>query len=980
MNRFAALILILTLISPWLAQARELVYSGVSKSHISRIEKTFSLREGQVIRVRQAGQVSKFLMKTKYYESVNVFRLKNGKLQIEAVPVREISSIVMRGNSRYSRSKLIEISELKEGQKFVQRSAVEGGEKIKAYYGRSGFFNAVIEIDIKALDSRKMSVIYRVKEGAACKIKSIEFTSKNLALNKKLSKRYEYYIAKRLSDNNVDSIKESLNEYLVTHDLLSSKIEGPTATYNREKTESVISFEITTPYNYEFIFKGIEKGQGFYKRPSLFRFQQVAKAKRFLPSEAEILRAIHREEDTYMIDPESTMSARIKEYFLDHGYPKVKVETETKINEKRYLKKLVFNIKPGPKVKVKKWSILGRISRSEDYYSEFLIDNSSSQMQKGYFHREGFELGQKNLVTALKNQGFLRAKIQSSRVEYTGDIGEYAEIAVTLDEGPLTQIRKITFVGNKDFTDLQLAKVFDLKSNSPLRLNDLESSLEKLKRFYYSKGYLEMQFLGSGQDTVEYNDKGTQANIYVRVREGPKVIAKTILVEGNDFTKENVVIRSLSFQQGEVLTPEKLESSISRINRMGIFSRVSIQFLEEGTPISERTVLISVEERDPGALRFGAGLNTQRELTARAFTGVSYNNLWGTARGVSLLGEVSSNIGLSAIGVNEVSPDSEPVNYLEHRVSAGYIEPFLFNTQIRGRVNLIRSDEVFNVDDAQNLVSILTKDAFNVLLEQQLSKRTTFTWTVLNLESRTSRERNGRCANEGTVQEECFDEFQQVGTIGPVIDYDLRDNPFLPTKGSYSRLAVDYSAPALGSSDGIEFAKFDGLFRYYIPFKGNLVWANEVRSGYLSNLSTARESGVPASYAFFLGGYSTVRGYDFTQEANRIPKGKGNELEPETFLDVNSATQLLIETDSHYYMLKTELRFPLSENFGGVVFYDGGSVLVSGFEFADPYRDAAGFGLRINTPVGPAALDIGFKLDQQEDEEAFNIHFSISSF
>jgi outer membrane protein assembly factor BamA len=185
MNRFAALILILTLISPWLAQARELVYSGVSKSHISRIEKTFSLREGQVIRVRQAGQVSKFLMKTKYYESVNVFRLKNGKLQIEAVPVREISSIVMRGNSRYSRSKLIEISELKEGQKFVQRSAVEGGEKIKAYYGRSGFFNAVIEIDIKALDSRKMSVIYRVKEGAACKIKSIEFTSKNLALNKK---------------------------------------------------------------------------------------------------------------------------------------------------------------------------------------------------------------------------------------------------------------------------------------------------------------------------------------------------------------------------------------------------------------------------------------------------------------------------------------------------------------------------------------------------------------------------------------------------------------------------------------------------------------------------------------------------------------------------------------------------------------------------------------------------------------------------
>ncbi|MEO0335118.1 MAG: POTRA domain-containing protein [Pseudomonadota bacterium] len=968
MIRFATLIFLIFIFTSWSSHGRELVYSGVIDSHKSRVERLLKYQEGQDIKVRQADQISKLLMKTKFYESVSVFSLKGSKLQIRAVPIREISSVVVRGNNRYSRSRLMEASGLREGQKFDQRAAIEGGEKIKAFYGNSGFFNAVIEIDVRAIDSRKMSVIYRVKEGPACKIKGIDFTSVNKTLNKKLSTRYQFYLSKRLSDANVEDVRESLNAYLVANDFLSSKIEGPTATYNKEKTESVISFNITEPYSFEFVFKGIEKGQDFYKRPGLFRFQEVPKSKRFLPSKAEILRAIHKEdEDTYMIDPESTMGARIKQYFLDHGYPKVKVESETKLKKKRFLKSLVFKIAPGPKVKVKKWSILGRISRSEDYYSDFIVDNSSTLMQNGFFHREGFELGQKNLVTALKNQGFLRAKIQSSRVEYTGDQGESAVISVTLDEGPLTQIRKITFVGNKDYSDLQLAKVFDLKSNSPLRLNELEQSIEKLKQFYFKKGYLEMQVLGTGQDTVQYNQKGTQANITIRVAEGPKVIAKTILVEGNDFTDEDVVLRSLSFDKGDVLTPEKIESSIARINRMGIFSRVSIQFLEEGTPISQRTVLISVVERDPGALRFGAGVNSQRELTARAFTGVSYNNLFGTARGVSLLGEISSNIA--------------DINYLEHRVSAGYLEPFLFNTQVRGRLNLTRSDEVFNVDEDQGLVSILTKDALDILLEQQLSKRTTFTWTLLSLESRTSRERDGRCENEGTPEENCLDEFQQVATIGPVIDYDLRNNPFLPSAGSYSRLAIDYSAPALGSSDGIEFARFDGLFRYYIPFKGRLVWANEVRSGYLTNLSQAEVSGVPASYAFFLGGYSTVRGYDFTQERNRIPKGDGENIgNRRTFLPVTSATDLLIKSDSHYYMLKTELRFPMSEDLGGVVFYDGGSVLVSGFDFLDPYRDAAGFGIRYNTPVGPAALDIGFKLDRQPDEDAFDIHFSISSF
>ena len=967
MIRYASLILFFSICLPWAAHGRELVYSGVSAVHQKRVQDQLSVRPGQDISVRIADKVSKLIMKTKSYESVNVYSLGPKRIQVKAIPIREVSNVIIRGNERYSRSRLLDISGLKEGQKFVQRAAIAGGEEIKAYYGRSGFFNAVIEIEIKPLDARKMSVIYKVSEGRECKIKEVRFRSENSSLNKTLESRYKSYVSKRLSDKNIENIKESLDSYLVSRDFLSSKVEGPKASYNKEKTESVIVFEITEPYSFEFVFNGIEEGQDFYKQASPFRFQEIPRSKRFLPSKAEILRTIHLEDDNYMIDPESTMGSRIKQYFLDQGYPKIKVETKTTTDDTSFLKTLVFQINPGPRVTVKDWSVLGRISRSEDYYSDFIVDNSSGLMQKGYFHREGFELGQKNLVTALKNQGFLRAKIQSSRVEYTGEIGENAEISVTLDEGPLTQIRKISFVGNKDFSDLQLSKVFDLKSNSPLRLNELESSIEKLKQYYYSKGYLEMQVLGSGPDTVEYNKKGTQANIYIRIQEGPKVIAKTILIEGNDFTKEEVVTRSLSFQEGDVLTPEIIESSISRINRMGIFSRVSIQFLEEGTPISERTVLISVEERDPGALRFGTGLNSQNDLTARAFTGISYNNLYGTGRGVSLLGELSSNIA--------------DVNYLEHRVSATYIEPFLFGTQTRGRLNLIRSDEVFNIDQQQDLVSILTKDNLNILLERQISKRTTFTWTLLSLESRTSRERNGRCENEGQPDEDCFDEFQQVGLIGPVIDYDLRNNPFLPTEGSYSRLAVDYSAPALGSSDGIEFTRLDGLFRYYIPLKNRIVWANEFRSGYLANLSQREESGVPASYAFFLGGYSTVRGYDFTQEANRIPKGQGeDDGSRRTFLPVTSATDLLIESDSHYYMLKTELRFPVSEDVGGVVFYDGGSVLVSGYDFIDPYRDAAGFGVRYNTPVGPAALDIGFKLDRQRDEAPFDIHFSISSF
>ena len=74
------------------------------------------------------------------------------------------------------------------------------------------------------------------------------------------------------------------------------------------------------------------------------------------------------------------------------------------------------------------------------------------------------------------------------------------------------------------------------------------------------------------------------------------------------------------------------------------FSRADIRTLEEGTNVAERTLIITVAERDPGVFRFGAGVNNERNLTVRGFTGISYNNLRGTGRAVSTRVELKSNV------------------------------------------------------------------------------------------------------------------------------------------------------------------------------------------------------------------------------------------------------------------------------------------------------------------------------------------------
>ena len=84
------------------------------------------------------------------------------------------------------------------------------------------------------------------------------------------------------------------------------------------------------------------------------------------------------------------------------------------------------------------------------------------------------------------------------------------------------------------------------------------------------------------------------------------------------------------------------------------------------------------------------------------------------------------------------------------------------------------------------------------------------------------------------------------------------------------------------------------------------------------------------------------------------------------------------------YLIKSELRFPITGAVGGAFFYDGGAVFVVGdnLNMPDPYRHAVGGALRYATPVGAVSLELGYKLNQKEErrESQWPIFFSIGTF
>lgn len=892
----------------------------------------------------------RFLMKVGNYEAVT-FERDGNQFVIHGRPLRSIEEIRFEGEQAFSQSKLEDVAGLKVGEKFDRKKAVAAGEKLKQFYGESGYFNTVLNLSFLKGKNQNIIVQFEIRENVPCQVMEISIKSENAVLKRRLRSHLSRFMDQPLTEKLLGDLMKRTSHYLIDERYLTAELAGPDIRYNQDKSAAYLSYELKDPDRWEFFVSGNK-----------------------FNSQLDVLRALDwSNRDRKNVEPSGEGADRIKRDYLAKGFPQVQVDVQVETDTDNHLKKVFYTINEGYRVKLTRIEIQGRISRPPRYYAEFIKANSSELIERGYYNRQDLDLGFKNLTTELRNQGYLRARVQSSRIEYNSK-KDQATIYVLMDEGPLTLVQAIDFEGNHFVSNYELSEVIGLTPNSPLVLTQLEKGIEKLKNFYHDQGFLEMKILNEGEDLVHYNDNSTLGRLLFKIYEGPRVRIASIRIEGNTITKSYVVNKMADFKTGEVLTPKDIDDAMERLNRSGLFSRVDIHTLEENTSVADRTLVISVQDRDPGTIRFGGGVNSERDLSVRGYTAATYNNLGGTARAVSGRVELGENIA--------------HVHYLESDVSAGYLEPFIFNSNTRGRVNFTRSEHVFDFSDApNNIVKITLANTATVNLEHDFNRHWHGVWRLWQYEEQKDFELHGRCLNDPSNH--CAPDLLYVNTLGPTLDIDYRDSIFNPSRGSLTHITAEYADPILGSSEKIRFLRTEVHQSTYLPLKKDSkrwVWANQERVGYLKNLSSEAGSGVPVSHAFFLGGIDTVRGFDYSRDNERIPAGWE--------VPVTEGNQILVNNYSWYYLIKTEFRFPIVGEHGGVIFYDGGAVYIKGYNIERPYRDSIGIGYRYNTPVGPVALDIAFKISPQKgykmplngtapvdiSEAPVRVHFSIGSF
>ncbi len=595
--------------------------------------------------------------------------------------------------------------------------------------------------------------------------------------------------------------------------------------------------------------------------------------------------------------------------YYEKGYPFAQIAPV--ISTDNELINLNFYVFEGMKVKVGKISFEG-ISLSEKRLKQVI-----SLKEGKIYNPDLIDTDREAIEEFYHALGYLEVNIEKFRTKYD-EKSQVMDINIKIHEGSKTEIAEIDIDGENIITEDELRSIIGIKSGDPYNEVDISDARYRIIQLYNSRGFSDVTV------TVKRNFEGEKAFLTFQIIEGEITYFGKTIVRGNYKTRYEVIKRESVHHEGMPFDYGILAKDRQSLYKTGLFTDVEIESLDRYD--HSKDILISVNEGNAGAIEFGFGYADYERF--KGFLDVSYRNFWGMNRQSSVRFELSS---------------------LERRYIIQYLDPWLLSRQIPFRIFLLYEDrKEVNIDTRETRYR-LTRYGATAGIEKRLSDRlkAELYYEFLNVDTFD--------VQPDVVLSREDTETLIISSIRPGIIYDSRDNPIDPKRGIFSGLSLKFASPLLVSETNFLKLIFHGS-TYYQILK-SVVFAFSLRGGFAWGYHGTDD--LPVVERFFLGGRSTVRGYE---QDTLGPKGPdGNPTGGNAFLLGN-----------------LEIRSSIGRGIGIVAFLDTGNVWrkVQDTEFGS-LKYTAGLGLRYNTPVGPIRIDYGHKLKREKGESSGELHFSI---
>ena len=605
---------------------------------------------------------------------------------------------------------------------------------------------------------------------------------------------------------------------------------------------------------------------------------------------------------------------QIRKLYFTKGYYGVKVEEKVDYLEANEAL-VTYAITEGPKGRIKtirfkgnknlKASDLRKIMQTKEW-------TIFSFFTKGGILDEDVLKNDVQILTAYYYEhGYLEAKISEPKINLSDP--KRITIEIDVQEGPQYRLGEIDFRGDLIRSKESLFRSLGLKRNDVYSGSAVRRDVTTLTEIYANQGYAYVEV----NPNTSIDSKEHLANVVFDINKGKLVYFDKIQVTGNAKTRDKVVRRELLVAEGELYSVTALNESRNRLKRTGYFKEVDFT-TSRGSGDDKIDLNLKVEEAPSGALTFGVGYSGLEGILGSA--SVSERNLFGLGYAASLrlrLGADSNDVRLGF---------TDPY-FLGYRLSAGtdlYHEKVGFFDTYSYKVtggDIRLGKEITNNFRLDLMYKLETVDVYDIQLGAPL-----------------------------TIIEQAGKNTTSALLLTPSLD--TRNDFYAPSKGQRTSLLIENAGGPLGGD--YSFVKSALQTSWYFPLPLGVVLNLRGQAG---AIEAYNGSIVPTYEKFYVGGITTVRGFEYGFAG---PVDLGG--------DPVGANYMLV--------FNTELIVPLAREIGlrGAVFFDMGKGANKVSDLL-PLRYAAGVGIRWFSPFGPINIDFGWNLSPKRDEKGFVLDF-----
>jgi outer membrane protein insertion porin family len=600
---------------------------------------------------------------------------------------------------------------------------------------------------------------------------------------------------------------------------------------------------------------------------------------------------------------------RMLALYRKEGYPFAQIAPVVKDSGKE--SEVTFFVFEGNRIAV------GTISFSGNTIAGQGLKNVMDMKEKGRYNPDLEDRDKEKLTEFYNALGYLEASVRKfEAIIHVQTLT--ADIAISIDEGARTTISSIEIQGAEPSLVPKLLSDIAIQKGDPYNEVDISDARFRILDYYANEGYANIDV------AVRRSIQRHSAAILFAVSGGERTTIGKTIITGNRSTRYEVIKRELQSGEGGAYSFRTLAQERQRLYKLGLFTDVEIEARDTGKFVND--LLVRVREGNAGFVEFGFGYAEYEQF--RGYAEVGYRNLWGLNRQGMLRTELSS---------------------LEQRIILQYYEPWAFGRRLPFRALFTHENRKEITIPGRQVRYRLDRYSLSAGVERTLSHTLkTELYYDFSLVSTTD------------VQPDVVLSKEDVGTLAissirTSLVYDTRDNPFDPARGVLAGLTLKAASPLLFSETN--FVKITIHGSLFHQLHRRIILALSARGGLAFGFGATNE--LPIVERFFLGGRSSVRGYE---QDGLGPKGQ----------DGNS------QGGNAFAMGSIELRANLGKGFGLVPFFDFGNVWAGARDFsASDIRFTTGLGLRYATPVGPLRVDYGYKLNKDKGDRSSEIHFSV---